>query len=122
MDLKTRRLAVAAAYHAGVLVMGVAGIFLGVKLSIQTLFAVAGFLLLAHLVTWQWNPLSGWLQQWLIRGYQCGECGLAMDLQAPWRCGCGFTSGERHAFSPCSQCGTEFAWIDCPGCGVGILV
>jgi endogenous inhibitor of DNA gyrase (YacG/DUF329 family) len=47
---------------------------------------------------------------------------LALDLVASWRCHCGFVSQERHAFSPCPQCGKGFAWINCPRCGRSILI
>ena len=122
MGLMERRLAVAAAFHVGALAVGLGGLLLGTAMSAQALVEAGGLLLLAHLLTCQWNPLGRLLQELLLRHYRCSECSLVLDLKAPWRCGCGFTSEERHCFNPCPQCGKNFAWVGCPGCGTGILI
>jgi hypothetical protein len=120
--VRARRLAIAAAFHAAVLAVGLGMVKLGVELASQPLFDWGGLLVLAHLLTFQRIPLARWLQQRLLPRHRCGRCGLGMDLVAAWRCACKHVSLERHAFSPCPGCGKGFAWVVCPGCGSGILI
>jgi hypothetical protein len=120
--VRSRRLAITAAFHASVLALGLGAILLGMKLSNQPLFDSGGFLMLVHLLTFQRIPLARWLQERLVREYCCSQCGLLLDLIASWRCGCKYVSPGRHAFSPCPNCGKGFAWVACPGCGTGILI
>ena len=122
MGLREKRLFVALAFHLGVLALGACGVFLGTTLNFHPFFDAGGLLLLLHLLAFQRIPLARLLQERLLGTHRCDGCELALDLVASWRCHCGFVSQERHAFSPCPQCGKGFAWINCPRCGRSILI
>ena len=122
MGLRERRLGIVVALHAAVLALGIGAMSLGALLDFQPLFDGGGLLVLADALTFQRLPLGRLLQQRLLLVHQCSQCRLEIELVRSWRCGCGFSSQGRHAFSPCPQCGKGFAWINCPRCDTGILI
>ena len=122
MGLRMRRLAVAAGFHLSVLFGGMGVLLIGSASGVEHVSNTGALLLTFHLLTFRRIPLDRLLQQRLVREHRCGQCGLNLDLEQSWRCSCGFTSLERHAFSPCPQCGKGFRWINCPRCGVGAVI
>ncbi len=122
MGLRERRLGIFVALHAAVLALGIGSMSLGAWLDVQSLFDGGGLLILADALTFQRLALGRLLQQRLLPAHRCSQCGLEIELVRSWRCGCGFSSQERHAFSPCPQCGKGFAWVNCPRCNTGILI
>lgn len=122
MGLRVKRFGVAAGFHLLVIGFGLIGLLLGRNLGISGMVDSGVMLLLVHLLTFRRAPLDRLLGERLLHKHRCNQCTLVQDLIAAWKCGCGFTSGERHAFSPCPQCGKGFAWVNCPRCGAGILI
>jgi hypothetical protein len=120
--VRGRRLTLEAAYHLSVLSLGLVCVMLGIELANRSLFDAGGLLLLFHLLTFQRLPLIRWIQIRLIQKHRCGQCGQELDLVTSWRCGCKYVSPERHAFTPCPNCGKGFAWVSCPACGTGTLI
>ena len=122
MGLRVKRFGVAASFHLAVIGLGLIGLLLGRNLGISGMVDSGVMLLVVHLLTFRRAPLDRLLGERLLQQHRCGQCALELHLVSPWRCGCGFTSGERHVFSHCPQCGKGFAWLNCPRCGAGILV
>lgn len=121
MGLRERQLGVAIMLHSAVVALAIGTAFLGDLLRLGPLLDAGGFLLLFHLLTFRRLPLARLVQQLLIRTHRCRQCGLEMEMVESWKCSCGYIA-ERHAFSPCPQCGKGFAWIGCSRCGAGALI
>ena len=122
MDLRTSRIGATLGFHSIIIGTALMVSYAGMWLGIQFLSDAGGLALLFHLLSFQRLPFARQFAQRLIRLHRCGRCGHEQQLTEAWKCGCGYSSATRHAFSPCPQCGKGFAWIGCPSCGTSTLV
>ena len=122
MELRVKRLAIAAGYHLTVIALGAVAVFVGSKFGASALADAGEMLLLFHLITFRRISIDQLFVELVLRTLRCSQCQLQIGLVQNLRCGCGFVSSERHVFSPCPSCCKGFAWFSCPRCGIGVLI
>lgn len=123
MGLRLKRRLIAVAYHSLVITVCYAGVRTGIAFGSEFLLQSAIALFVLHFLTFKVLPVSRRLQEWLIPEAACFACGSTVDLVNRYRCGCGFIPHkDRHAFSPCPNCGKGFLWVVCPACETSIPI
>ncbi|WKZ32784.1 MAG: hypothetical protein QY316_12890 [Thermodesulfobacteriota bacterium] len=123
MGIRLKRRLIAAVYHCSVIAVIYTGAKAGSAFGSEFVFQSAIALFIIHILTFKVVPVSRRLQELLIPEASCFACGATVDLVNRYKCGCGFLSfKDRHAFSPCPNCGKGFLWVVCPACETSIPI
>lgn len=121
MTLRSRRVLLRVALHGGVIGVLFIGALIGALAGSGATSGFFSIVLLVYLATLRVNPLPRLLERHLLRKVECPACGQMIDLVSTWSCGCGFDTWKpRHALAPCTNCGKQFAWLQCPSCQNGM--
>ncbi len=115
MSLRWKKRAVAAVYHLTILVMAI----VGVEINEPWLVWIG----ILDALTFKMFPVARYIQSKLITSTTCAHCHKQISLVDNWQCACGYICQvDQHVFSPCTQCGKIFTFLNCEHCGMGVLV
>ncbi len=110
-------------YHLAILITCIVWTSEANRIKDNQLAEAVVFLFVLHVLTFRLIPVSRWLQELIISDAYCLGCGFVLNLRSRYRCSCGINPHyEKHAFSPCSNCGKIFSWMVCPRCDTTILI